>query len=135
MKLSLRKSLLSCLLLVFAFSLSNCEKTNSPRQKALDQKELDYLRAELIRLSPQTNCDDATKWKFATLFNGACSDPEYIPYSNQVDEASFLKKVTAYNEKQKAFNAKWNVNVDCILIGRIPPKGVECVNGKPKLIY
>ena len=133
--LLLKKLLCGGLLLVCIFSFSNCKKNNPAHQKAKEQKELDNLKAEIVKISVQVNCDNAADWKFATLINGPCYTQEYIPYSVKINEASFLEKVAVHNEKQKAFNAKWEANINCIMLPKVPPKGVTCVDGKAKLVY
>lgn len=133
--LLLKKLLWSGLLLALVFSLSNCKKNNAAQEKAQEEKELNNSRAEIIKISGQVNCDNAADWKFVAILEGSCLMPEYIPYSIKINEASFLQKVAVYNERQKAFHAKWNANISCIMIEKLPPKSVACVDGKAKLIY
>ena len=132
MRQRLSKFLLFALLII---SLAGCEEKDFYNSKEDDELEMASLRSEIDKLSEQIVCENnAGDWKFTAIGEKACGGPiGYVAYSTKIDEALFLKKVDLYNQKQKAFNVKWNVVSDCRFM--TPPKSVECVGGKPKLIY
>ena len=124
----------SILFSLFTFSFTGCEEKNLYNSKEDDVLEIASLRSEIDKLSEQVTCENSADWKFTAIGDKACGGPTgYVAYSSKIDEALFLKKVTLYNQKQKAFNVKWNVVSDCMFM--IPPKSIDCVSGKPKLVY
>ena len=91
---------------------------------------------EILTLSKVNSelCTDANQWDFTAIGTKACGGPEgYIAYSKKTDKETFLAKVKTYTDAQAAFNVKWNVSSTCDVV--IPPARVECVEGKPKLLY
>ncbi|MBC7615868.1 MAG: hypothetical protein H7202_07365 [Pedobacter sp.] len=124
----------SILFSLFIFSFTGCEEKNLYNSKEDDVLEIASLRSEIDKLSEQVNCENNAGWKFTPIGEKACGGPTgYVAYATKIDEALFLKKVTLYNQKQKAFNVKWNVVSDCMFMN--PPKSIDCVSGKPKLVY
>lgn len=114
--------------------LIGCEEKDFQNTRFDDEQEMSILKNEIDKLSTQLSCDQAVDWKIAAIGSKACGGASgYIAYSVKVDEKLFLEKVTLYTQKQKAFNVKWGIVSDCSLI--MPPKAVECVNGKPKFVY
>lgn len=131
MRPCLFKFLLFALLVV---SFAGCEEKGLHNSKEEDALEIANLRTEIDKLSEQIVCENSVDWKFVAIGDKACGGPlGYVAYSTKIDEAMFLKKVALYAQLQKAFNVKWGVVSDCMFM--TPPKSVECVNGKPKLVY
>lgn len=119
------------MLMIFFFSACKEDQITS---KAQDEKEIKLLRQELEKMSTAEVCTNAADWKFVPLGSQACGGAvEFITYSIKINTNQFLQKVEEYNTKQKAFNAKYNVVSPCAMI--LPPKSVDCVDGKPKFVY
>lgn len=134
MKSQLFKEYYFGLLLVLLSALLACEDKDMRGSKNNDEADLSKLRIEIEKLSGQSNCDAATQWGITAIGEKACGGPAgYIAYSKKIDVELFLKKVALYNQKQKAFNVKWQVMSDCSL--PMQPDGVVCMEGKAKLIY
>lgn len=119
---------------ILVFSFASCEKKYFSNSREEDELELSNLRKEIDKMSNQVSCENAAEWKFTAIGAKACGGPaSYVAYSSKIDENSFLKTVSDYTQKQKTFNAKWDVASDCMFV--TAPKGVECVSGKPKFVY
>ena len=122
------------LTILLFFCLTSCEKGIFSSSREKDLEELANLKKEIDELSAQVTCTNAADWKFIALGDKACGGPTgYVAYSTKIDETAFLKKINFYTDKQKAFNIKWSIISDCSLI--LPPKSIDCVNGKSKLVY
>ena len=122
------------LAILFFFCLIACEKGVFSNSKEKDLEELANLKKDIDEGSAQTTCINAADWKFTAIGDKACGGPTgYVAYSTTIDETAFLKKVKVYTDKQKAFNLKWNTVSDCMFM--VPPKSIDCVNGKPKFVY
>ncbi|TKC05478.1 hypothetical protein FA048_17265 [Pedobacter polaris] len=115
------------------FVVNGCEEKDLYNRKQED-KEITALKKEIENIANQHTCENAGEWKFTAIGSKACGGPTgYIAYAVKIDEAEFLEKVALYTEKQKAYNVKWDVASDCMFV--MPPKGIECVDGKPKFVY
>lgn len=117
---------------LFFTACTNDESTAQEQDAAI----LEKMHHEIIALSLATtqSCNDSKDWDFTPLGTKACGGVAlYIPYSKKINKEEFLAKVKAYTEAQTAYDIKWNIVSSCELI--IPPTGVDCVDGKPKLSY
>lgn len=104
------------------------------KSKEKDEMELKLLMSDILKMSDQISCDNAADWRIVPIGAKGCGGASsFIAYSAKIDTALFLQKVEQYTQKEKAFNEKWKLYSDCALI--IAPKRIECVNGKPKLVY
>ena len=111
-----------------------CEEKDLYNTRSEDDREMVVLKNEIDKIATQYSCDNATEWKFVSIGAKACGGASgYIAYSSKVDEATLLSKIEIYTQKQNAYNIKWSVISDCSLV--MQPKSVECVSGKPKLVY
>ncbi|MNQ33953.1 hypothetical protein D3C85_473980 [compost metagenome] len=118
-----------CLIL---FSCSNDD--DSARNK--EQRNLDKMYQEIVSVSLVNSqvCTDSNEWDFTAIGSKSCGGSNgYIIFSKKIDKTAFLAKVKAYTDAQAAFNVKWNVFSNCDMI--LPPSSVDCVDGKPKLLY
>ena len=108
---------------------------NIKKDKELQQ--LNVLFQEIEIMGNQVSCENAADWKFVLVGTDFCGAGKstYIAYSTKIDQSLFLQKVVIYKEKQKAFSAKWERQSACPAVMMTEPKGVECVNGKPKFVY
>jgi hypothetical protein len=129
---------------VISFVSCNSSKnagTNLPKdiaQRPADEDSQRYEQAQLDKLKASIDaeasakCTDASEWAFAPMGTKACGGPQlYIAYPKK-KEASILSRINVYTEKMKAFNEKYNITSDCMMI--MPPTAVKCSGGKPVLI-
>lgn len=135
MKNQLFKGFLSGLTFAGLLFLASCEgKDYYQASKANERADLNRLKAEIEKMAGQTPCNNVADWTFVAMGAKPCGGPtHYIAYSNKIDTELFLNKVATYEAKEKAFNVKWNIASDCMLIG--PPKTIECVGDKARLVY
>lgn len=116
-----------------AFTCENEEETTTQEE---DQAKLEMMYKEIIDLSlaDTQSCTDSKDWDFTGIGSRACGGVQaYIVYSKKINTAQFLSKVKKYTELNTAYNKKWGVSSICSV--EIPPKKIECVDGKPKMIY
>lgn len=126
---------LSFILAVFCLTFVSCNNDDD-NAKEKDARKLEKMHQEIVTLSQAntTPCTDATEWAFTPIGSKSCGGPmHYIPYSKKINTVEFLAKVKEYTAAEAAFNVKWNVPSPCDI--SIPPAGVGCVDGKPKLLY
>ncbi|SER24251.1 hypothetical protein [Pedobacter rhizosphaerae] len=122
------------IILSFIVIIFSCKDTAELRDKERDEQKLAEEYAEIQRLSLSTNCEDAKDWTFTSIGSRACGGPaSYIAYSTKIDVNAFLDLIKLYSAHQYQYNQKWGVISPCSII--IPPTGVICENGKPKLQY
>ncbi|SKB85042.1 hypothetical protein SAMN05660226_03421 [Parapedobacter luteus] len=120
---------LVAVLMVFA-----CEKQTIMGSPEAESLQLEALRQEIDSLAAQYPCEDVTEWRFTAIGEKACGGPAgYIAYTTEMDTVAFLEKVATYTELQKAYNSKWDVVSDCMLL--LPPSRIDCEDGKPKLVW
>ena len=99
-----------------------------------DHRALMDLFDELYNIAYSKSCTNVSDWAFTAYGSKACGGPKgYIPYSKNINVASFLQKVEAYTKAEKEFNINWSVISNCALVN--PPKSVGCRNNYPVLIY
>lgn len=103
-------------------------------EQETEHRNLMSLFDEIQNIAYSVTCNDATNWAFVAYGSKACGGYQgYIPYSTNIDTNSFFTKIAAYTKAENEFNIKWGIISDCSIIGE--PKGVECINGYPNLIY
>lgn len=115
--------------------LASCTNDEATTQEQ-DAAKLEKMHQEIIALSLATTqpCTDAKDWDFTPLGTKVCGGAAlYIPYSKKINREAFLAKIKAYTDADTAYDKKWNIGSTCEAV--IPPTGVECVDGKPKLSY
>ncbi|MDQ1160856.1 hypothetical protein QE422_001224 [Chryseobacterium sp. SORGH_AS 447] len=97
-----------------------------------DQAQLDQLRASIESEVTKEKCTNASAWAFAPMGAKACGGPQlYIAYPKKM-ETVILERINDYTEKVKAFNQKYGVISDCMMVN--PPTGIKCIGGKAELI-
>lgn len=130
----LKRITLLPLLMVLISLFAMCKDDNNQSVKDEEQAALVKLKVEIDQMANQESCSNATDWKFVAIGSKACGGPTgYVAYSTKINETKFLEKVTNYTNQQKAFNTKWGIASDCMLVSK--PNGVVCSEGKPVLIY
>ncbi|GAA5096425.1 hypothetical protein GCM10023210_30170 [Chryseobacterium ginsengisoli] len=108
------------------------ERPADENSQKYDQAQLDKIKASIESEIAKEKCTDANEWTFAPMGAKACGGPQsYIAYPKKSEE-TILKKINDYTEKVKAFNQKYGIISDCMMIN--PPTGIKCVNGKAELI-
>jgi hypothetical protein len=123
------------LFIAFSFFFCSCNNDDSPSQESDDQN-LSTMHTEISTASMvnTTPCTKPEEWAFTAIGSKACGGPtDFIAYSLKIDVPKFLKKVEDYTKAQEEYNKKWGVFSTCEMI--LPPSEVDCVNGKPTLIY
>lgn len=124
----------SAVIMVLALFLMTSCKDNHQSLKADDEKKLKELYTNIQKIAQQFNCDNANDWQFTPIGSKACGGPiGFIAYSIKLDTAVFLQKVRSYTAEQEAFNKRWGISSDCMMVQS--PKGVACEDGKPKFFY
>lgn len=119
----------------FVFLFLSCDSDDSSSKEA-ETQNLTKMYDEIISASManSTPCTDPTEWSFTAIGSKACGGPTgYIAYSLKINVTEFLKKVENYTKAQDAYNKKWGIFSTCDMM--LPPTKVDCMNGKPTLIY
>ena len=107
------------------------ERPADENSQKYDQAALDKLKASIESEISKEKCTDANEWTFAPMGAKACGGPQsYIAYPKKM-EATILAKINDYTEKVKAFNQKYNIISDCMMI--MPPAAIRCNDGKPDM--
>jgi len=97
-----------------------------------EQAQLDKLKASIESEASREKCTNASEWTFAPMGAKACGGPQqYIAYPKKI-ETTILPRIEEYTQKVKAFNEKYNITSDCMMV--MPPTSVKCINGKAQLI-
>ncbi|MGG5211018.1 hypothetical protein ACQWU4_19020 [Chryseobacterium sp. MIQD13] len=97
-----------------------------------EQAQLDKLKASIESEASREKCTSASEWTFAPMGAKGCGGPQqYIAYPKKI-ETTLLPRIEEYTQKVKAFNEKYNIVSDCMMI--MPPTSVKCINGKAQLI-
>ncbi|MBW4360128.1 hypothetical protein [Flavobacterium taihuense] len=123
------------LFLAFNLFLFSCN-TDDSSTKETETQNMTKMYDEIISTSMvNTNpCTNPAEWSFTTIGSKACGGSSgYIAYSLKINVTEFLKKVENYTKAEDAYNKKWGVISTCDII--LPPTRVDCVNGKPTLVY
>ncbi len=135
------------LVLCTLFALVSCNtskniNTNLPKDiserpadedsQKYEQAQLDKLKASIESEASREKCTSASEWTFAPMGAKACGGPQqYIAYPKKI-ETTILPRIEEYTQKVKAFNEKYNIISDCMMV--MPPTSVKCINGKAQLI-
>lgn len=97
-----------------------------------EREQLATLIKEIESLAQSVPCTDASEWKYTAIGAKPCGGPSsYIAYPIKL-ETEILQKVQVFTEKQSAFNTKYGLISDCMLV--LPPSGIRCEDNKAILI-
>ncbi|WP_415328816.1 hypothetical protein [Chryseobacterium sp. MMS23-Vi53] len=108
------------------------ERPADENSQKYDQAQLDKIKASIETEISKEKCENANDWAFAPMGAKACGGPQsYIAYPKKL-EATILTKINDYTEKVKAFNQKYNIMSDCMMVN--PPTSIKCVKGKAELV-
>ncbi len=96
-----------------------------------DKEQLSIAIKEIDSLIANETCTVASDWSFAAIGAKPCGGPSsYIAYPNK-SEAEILPKIERFTAMQSAFNTKYKLMSDCMVVQ--PPSGIRCENGKAVL--
>ncbi|MGV8915483.1 MAG: hypothetical protein ACOH1X_08540 [Kaistella sp.] len=96
-----------------------------------DKERLSIAIKEIDSLISRQTCTDSNDWNFAAIGAKPCGGPSsYIAYPKKT-EAEILPKIERFTAMQSAFNTKYKLMSDCMLVQ--PPSGIRCKNGKAVL--
>ncbi|MGA9211275.1 hypothetical protein [Kaistella sp.] len=105
-------------------------ENHSPQEE--EQVQMKNLIKEIDALINTETCSDPTDWKFTAIGSKSCGGPSsYIAYPIKLEE-EILPKVTQFTSMQTAFNTKYKIMSDCMVV--LPPSEIKCENGKAVLI-
>jgi len=122
------------MLMTTIIGLSACDKDTNTDLQDRDKEKLTEMRKEIQDMVDSVNCTDASEWSFSAIGSKPCGGPiGYIAYPHSIDTALFNDMVDTYTKAEKDYNTTYNIISDCRAIS--PPKAVECVDGKPNLVY
>ena len=97
-----------------------------------DRQHLSSLIREIEMQIQSVSCDDAADWAFSPIGAKPCGGPtSYIAYPKNM-ESHILPEIKRFTEMQSAFNKKYNLTSDCMMVA--PPKGVKCIDGEAVLV-
>jgi hypothetical protein len=123
------------LFIAFCILLFSCN-TDDSSSKETETQNMAKMHDEIISTSMvnSTPCTNPAEWSFTAIGSKACGGPTgFIAYSLKINVTEFLKKVENYTKIQDAYNKKWGIISTCDII--LPPSRVDCINGKPTLVY
>jgi hypothetical protein len=124
---------LQLFILAIGLTLISCSN-DSESSKEQETENLEKMRAEIFLLSASKQCEDPADWDFTAIGSKACGGPTgFIAFSLKLNTTEFLEKVKKYTNSQKEFNIKWGIISTCDLTPS--PSSINCVDGKPHLIY
>lgn len=108
------------------------ERPVNESSQRYEQAQLDQLKASIESEAAKEKCTNASEWAFAPMGAKACGGPQlYIAYPKKM-EPEILSRIDDYTEKVKAFNQKYGVISDCMMINQ--PTAIKCISGKAELI-
>jgi hypothetical protein len=123
------------LFIAFSIFFSSCNNDDDSSQE-VENQNLTKMYTEIISASMvnSTPCTNPAEWSFTAIGSKSCGGSAgFIAYSLKINVTEFLKKVEDYTKAQDAYNKKWGIISTCDII--LPPTRVDCVNGKPTLMY
>jgi hypothetical protein len=117
-------------LLAIVFGCTN----NTEFSKEEDLAELNALYEEIELLVDSGACSENSNCDYIAFGSKACGGPKtYLVFSSSINVELLQQKVATYNALENSFNKRWGIISDCAYL--LPPKSVECVNGKCTAVY
>ena len=117
-------------IMAIVFSCSN----SSAISQEEDRNELDQLQTEIELLISKGKCTKNAECDFIAFGSKPCGGPwGYLVYPTTIDVDLLKIKVADYNQKETAYNKKWGIASDCMMVA--PPTGAECIDGICTAIY
>ncbi|KFF05907.1 hypothetical protein [Flavobacterium reichenbachii] len=127
---------LSFILLAICFAFASCSNDNESTMEE-DSARLDKMYDDIVAYTQinSTPCSNPEEWGFIQSQNNSCGgNAGYIAYSKKIDLSILQKKIENYGKAKNSFYIKWGILND-VCQWKAPPTNVECVDGKPKLIF
>lgn len=107
---------------------------NSENSQEEDKQELHILKNEIEQLVAGGICSEDLGCDFIAFGSKTCGGPwTYLLYSKSINVSLLKEKITVYNEKETAYNIKWNVISNCM--AEVPPSKVKCIDGVCTSVY
>lgn len=107
-------------------------KPDNKLQSQEDARKLSDMREKINKLSSSEACTNENDWRVSPVGSKACGGPAaYIAYPKSKED-SIIPIIQNYTSAQSAFNQKYNIVSDCMMVE--PPAGVRCVDGKAMLV-
>ena len=93
-----------------------------------ERQQLVKLKSEIKQLVAEGTCSDKNDCDFIAFGSKPCGGPwSYLVYSTTIDIKFLKEKVAVYNSKEQAFNKKWGIASDCMMVA--PPSKIDCIEG------
>lgn len=108
----------------------SCDRTN---EQAEEDQRLDERYTKILDAASKVACTDGTEWKIVGITPKSCGGYYHFVAYHKSMENELLPRINQYNADVNAFIKKWNIVSDCSMA--IPPKFVECVDGKAVIKY
>ena len=123
------------LLISIFFLVANCsDGDNAATGQNKEKESIDKLRQELIEIAAGSQCSEAYSCASVGIGSKPCGGNwEYLVYSTSIDEQSFLEKADRLYQLEKAYNEKYGIGSDCMVVS--PPDDIICEDGKCKGVY
>ena len=118
------------------FLLINCSEQDNTvmTEQGKEKESIDRLRKELYEMAENSVCSDTYTCAYVGIGAKPCGGPwEYLVYSTSIDEQSLMEKVDALQRLEKAYNEKFEIGSDCMVVA--PPDELICEDGKCKGVY
>ena len=107
---------------------------NSESNQETEQLELDALKNEIVQLISEGICSENSDCAYIAFGSKPCGGAwSYLAYNISINVELLEEKVATYNQNETAFNIKWGIISDCMVVS--PPISVECIDGKCTAIY
>ncbi len=98
-----------------------------------ERQHLAKLKLEIEQLVAEGTCSNEKECDFIAFGSKPCGGSwSYLVYSTTIDVKLLKEKVAIYNSKEHAFNKKWGIASDCMMVA--PPFKLECVDGICKAV-
>lgn len=121
------------LFIAMCFTFGACSNDETTQQE--EAEKLDKMYDEIIHYSQVDSqpCTNPEEWAFIKSEPSNCA--AYILYNKKIDADILKKKIDNYIAARGKFNEKWGIYNTSVCMTTPLPTGVECADGKPKLIY
>lgn len=97
-----------------------------------DQDELRVMMKQINLLLTNETCADIAEWDYTAIGAKPCGGPSsYIAYPKKL-AAEILPKINQLSARQEAFNKKYRLMSDCMVV--LPPVEIKCEEGKVVLV-
>jgi hypothetical protein len=116
-------------IMAIVFGCSN----NSATSQEEERQHLAELKLEIEQLVSEGTCSNEKECDFIAFGSKPCGGPwRYLVYPATIDVDLLKIKVADYNKKETAYNKKWGIASDCMMVA--PPFKMECVDGSCKAV-